>query len=249
MKIKYVFFSILLIRAFHLYPQEIYYGQNDFGKIKILNDSALIVYFIGHLMAPEWGDTCFYKRYGDTIKMSTHIKSRFIVTIDDTVLHLKSDECEPIVLKQFEKQPTKKGYEYQLLSECGAMSCYPEGIILSEFRIRNGMIIVIKDCIEYVRLKWIYGDITTKSAMIKTSVSANHLVFDKFPLLLKSDKLIPTDKKAIEQCWIDNGFYFPKMKKSKRIKRYKTVSYWLIGLTGLPHGFSFDNGIDYFLLP
>jgi hypothetical protein len=64
----------------------------------------------------------------------------------------------------------------------------------------------------------------------------NFIFLDDFPLLIKGNKLIPIDKKKNEECFINNGFYFPIIKKSKKEKNFKTIPAWTIGLQGLSCG-------------
>ena len=56
-----------------------------------------------------------------------------------------------------------------------------------------------------------------------------------FPLLIKKNKLIPIDKNKNEDCWINNGFYFPTMVRrkdslDKNVDRILVINRGIIGL-------------------
>ena len=62
------------------------------------------------------------------------------------------------------------------------------------------------------------------------------LYFHEFPLLIKGKKLVPCgNKEQLEECWINNGFYFPIMRQRRKKSEIKTISLWSIGLQGLPY--------------
>jgi hypothetical protein len=60
------------------------------------------------------------------------------------------------------------------------------------------------------------------------------VVFNEFPLLIKRNRLIPIDKEKQMQCWLDNGFFFPKMKIRKKEEKYDIINGYHIGLRNLP---------------
>jgi hypothetical protein len=65
---------------------------------------------------------------------------------------------------------------------------------------------------------------------------AEEIFLNRFPLIIKGNKLIPCgNKQQIEKFWINNGFYFPIMKKAKRNRVFETIPLWSLGLRGLPY--------------
>jgi len=60
------------------------------------------------------------------------------------------------------------------------------------------------------------------------------VIFNEFPLLVKGNRLIPIDKEKQLECWFDNGFFFPKMKLSKKNKKYDVMNGHDVGLKNLP---------------
>lgn len=67
------------------------------------------------------------------------------------------------------------------------------------------------------------------------------LFFDNFPLHISNDMLYPTDTVKNFQCWIDNGFFFPIMKRTHKKSEFNyPASYWNIGIKGLLGVFSFQ---------
>lgn len=61
------------------------------------------------------------------------------------------------------------------------------------------------------------------SIKFNTLYNSGHY-FNEFPLKIKKGKLIPISNEAQQKCWINNNYYFPVMKKSKKEKSYYTVA-------------------------
>ena len=68
--------------------------------------------------------------------------------------------------------------------------------------------------------------------------SCQYALFNEFPLVVKGDSIIPVDNEKNYQCWIDNGFFFPIMKKSyDKPWEAKDLPYQRIGLEGIKFEF------------
>ena len=60
-----------------------------------------------------------------------------------------------------------------------------------------------------------------------------HALFNEFPLVIKGDSILPVDNGKNYQCWIDNGFFFPKMVKGHgKPWEAKDIVWWRAGLEG-----------------
>lgn len=213
-----------------------YYGKGNFGRLEMLNDSTCTICFIisPNITNSQGGkltDTCSLVKSGDTLYISTRERFRFKAAENYSDDFL---EDNPTVYKLFKKS---YGDDYQLVYEGG---CYLYGkfIRFSDLDgFKNGDLIVFRNYVMYDRFIWVYGE--------DTHILIDNLVdgccLDRFPLLIKGNKLIPIDKEKNEQCWIDNGFYFPTMKRSNKTKSFDVTPRWSLGLNGLPSGFSFPS--------
>lgn len=210
-----------------------YYGKGNFGRLEMLNDSTCTICFIispniHNSQGGKLTDTCSLVKSGDTLYISTRKRFRF-----EAAENYSADSLEKY-LTTYKVYQNSYGEGYRLVNEGG---CYLYGkyIGFSDFdSFRNGDLIVVRNFIVYDRFIWVYGEDTP--ILIDNLVDACCL--NNFPLLMKGNKLIPIDKEKNEQCWIDNGFYFPTMKKSHKTKSFDTIPRWSIGLNGVPNGHS-----------
>ena len=104
--------------------------------------------------------------------------------------------------------------------------------------MKNDEIIVLKDGPYYVRLKIHTNNIEERYFAIHHNYGESFddvVYFKKFPLLKKRNSLIPINQSLNNQCWVNNGFFFPKMKLSKKNRKFKTIPRWSQGLRGLPY--------------
>lgn len=216
---------------------QIYYGRGNFGRLEILNDSSCTICFmidpnIKNSMGGKITDTCSLIQSGDTIFISTKIRHRF-----DSVkcnYHYDSFEKYPTVYKKYQNY---YGNDYRLVNE-GVCFLYGNYIGFSDFdSFKKGDIIVFRNYVMYDRIIWVYSNDT--HILIDNLVDSCCL--DNFPLFIKGNKLMPIDKEKNKQCWIDNGFYFPTMKRSSKAKSFNTIPRWSLGLNGLPNGFTLPS--------
>ena len=243
--LRLLIITLLLYIPFVIQAQPTYYGQGDFGRVEIINDSTLTVSFVC-LASSSLVDTCYYYRIGDTIWISTKIKQRFsVTTYNESQIEIKDTvSYKPIILKVYRllyKRRSSKKLSYQLIGEDVVMINEDNNrIVLNVYSpIYEGDILVIQNY-NYVRLRWNYG--TTRYAIINQHVHRfDAHVFNDFPLLVKNNKLIPLDKQKQKACWIDNGFYFPVMKLSKKKKFHDCIGWWSMGLQDLPSGFDIPS--------
>jgi hypothetical protein len=222
-----------------------YYGQNDFGKIEIINDSNCVLSF-SHVQSAGY-DTCSYKKHGDTVFISTPAKVRYRVIPSkehicaniDTSLWIYTVVRPYAIIKKYRYEDYKG--QYICVEEYAAAYDDVKGIfILNDCPIKTGDIIVVYN-FWYSRFLYIGEECNNFIIQEDYTNEMCSTFFDNFPLLIKGSKLIPIDKEKNKQCWIDNGFYFPTLKISKKRKSYKTVFFPLIGLSGLPNEKCYDG--------
>ncbi|MFA5542108.1 MAG: hypothetical protein WC984_10575 [Bacteroidales bacterium] len=228
---KVILFVFVFLYTIQVHSQ-IYYGEKDFGRIELLKDSIMTVSFAREGYE-DLIDTCYYRIKGDTMFLSSKIKKRYEVEINDKRQPI--GDGFPVLVKYYWK--TGKGYEL-VFEYLPIYDTVNEQIVFNgDFPINEGVILVIYDEINYNRMIWENG-LSKKFTIKKVKNSGlQHVFFDDFPLLVKGGKLIPIDKDKNFLSWVNNGFYFPIMKRAKKEMEYKTIGIWTIGLRGLPSGF------------
>lgn len=209
-----------------------YYGKKDFGKIEFIKDSIVTISFARANLDNQI-DTCYYRKNEDTLFLSSKLKTRYEVQINNKEQPIGLGF--PTLIKLY----WKTGKKYELMFEY--LSIYDtvnnQIVFNGDFTILNNTILVISGGYYYNRMIW-KNEESKYFTLKKIKYSGlQHVFLDNFPMLIKGNKLIPIDENKNFQCWVDNGFYFPTMKKSKKEKEYKTIGYWSIGLRGLPSGF------------
>src|SRR5574344_566674 len=229
---KNIIIILILLFSNFVFSQS-YYGKNDLGKIEFINDSTCLVSFLGFPYC-DIVDTCTYIKNNDTILLSTKLKQQCNIEYhyDESTI----GKGYPVLLKTY----IKYSNGYKLGEEVWNLiyDTLNKRIIWNN-SLNEDKLIVIRIGPYYDVRKFIkrqegtnYGGIMPIIINLNFGPSYNYLYFDNFPLLLKGNKLVPIDKEKNETCWIENGFYFPIMKRSKKVKRYRTISYWSKELRG-----------------
>jgi len=234
MKTKIFICILICLCSLNILDAQTYYGTNKLGRLEIINDSLYSASFYG-LNEIIFIDTGTYRRNGDTIWLNSIVKRPFEI-VDRSNEHSPTWNCNNYMIKQYANFKNK----YKLVQEYTAYNIYVDTInnqLICSWMPSNGSdILVIKDGFIYKRFRK-----TGKSTQFFTirilDDKMDRIYFDDFPLLIKGEKLIPIDKEKNEQCWIDNGFYFPKMKKANKEKEYNCFIIGYRGLRGLPSGF------------
>ena len=236
MKKLFVLFITVLTFTISIEAQT-YYGKNLFGRLQAINDSVVTVTFIS-FMDTRSVDTCYIRKNVDTIFLSTKAQWRNKVNIFDNVQTF-SYPCYPWdypIIKIYEYSYPDKKYKYQD-EFVGVRDSLTHSIYVEHVFYRGSYIIVYKDFFFYYRVKCSFNN--ERNFIVLESNPAYNVfqqgvVFNEFPLLVKGNKLIPIDKEKQMQCWLDNGFFFPKMKISKEIKKYHVINGHYIGVRDLP---------------
>ncbi len=209
-----------------------YYGKNSFGRIEILKDSIVTVSFAREGYE-DLVDTCYYEKNGDTLFLSSKLKKRYEVEVNDEKQPVR--EGFPVLIKYYWK--TRKGYEL-VFEYLPIYDTTNDQIVFNgDFSMTDGVILIIYNETDYSRIVWEDGESKYFTIKKERYSGLQHVFFDDFPLLVKGKRLIPIDKASNFQCWVENGFYFPTMKQSKKDKKYNTIGAWSAGLRGLPSGY------------
>lgn len=218
---------------------QIYYGEKSFGQVQIINDSVCTISFLYGFWYEI--DTCFIRKSEDTIFISSKESWRCKVNIynEDRIGTLGKDIDvigDIIIVKQYDYSFPNKKYKY--------VGEYP-GIydsIKKTYILRRGSfswgnyLLVYKDIFFYFRIKCVIDSCYNNYVGLELNPRKYNgkLIFNEFPLLVKGNKLVPIDKEKQAQCWLDNGFLFPKMTISDKRKKYNVINANYIGLRNLP---------------
>ncbi len=226
-----------------VFPQT-YYGKNDFGKLEFINDSMYVASFYSD-NAMIFYDTGTYYKIEDTLFLNSKVKTAFVLEKISREEGYKMEDGNGLHynIKFFSRPPELHG-EYQMDIECvGCCILYDD--INKEFKCPVSFcddIIVIFDGAIYKRFL-AKGDHHYGEYKIKiTDDKMDRIYLDNFPLQIKKNKLIPIDKNKNEDCWINNGFYFPIMtRKSKDYepdpRHNKTIRVVFRGIIGFYPGY------------
>lgn len=210
---------------------QIYFGKNSFGKMEFVNDSVVFLDFIDN-NGVIFHSKAYYCNSHDTVFLSTEIKQHFEVIFSEDEIPINPGG-RPILTKKYSKLNGKITF---MNEDCfGYYDPITKDYVFNNFGVENGDILVIRFGIFYERLEITTQKESEKYFIIKDYGNLDNVIFlNDFPLLRKGNCLIPINAYLNEKCWIDNGFFFPKMKKSKKNRDYQTLAIWTLGLRDLP---------------
>lgn len=235
---KYVLLIFIFLNIAIGAKAQVYYGEKGLGKLELLNDSVFTISFWGDIgmtgLIPSV-DTGYYRKDGKILYLSSKEKKPFELIVSEKKERILENTGYPVLTKKYIKNYQTKKNELAHESCREIFDTLNHQIVYNDFYVRNDEILVIKIFGYYqYRLKWKGKE--AKHFIIKFlhSKAQRTLSFEKFPLVIKGNKLLPKDKEKNEQCWIDNGFHFPVMRESKKEKEYETIARWSLGLRGLP---------------
>mgnify|MGYP000906758996 CR=1 FL=1 len=237
-KNKIIIVAILTTMSF-LCSGQVYYGKGKFGKIEFVNDSVALLSFI-NMNDKIISTQVYYSGHNDTIFMSTKVEEPFNVFFSKTKIPINTGGWCVLTKNYIMLSQLKLGIEGCF----GYYDTITKNVVFNDFFVKNGDILVFKDGPFYVRLKIHTNNYEERYFSIHPNGSSEDVIYlKKFPLLKKGNCLIPISKTLNYQCWVDNGFYFPKMKISKKDQEYKTIPIWSLGLRGLPYWNNLENGV------
>ncbi|HOR60476.1 MAG TPA: hypothetical protein PK124_04425 [Bacteroidales bacterium] len=209
-----------------------YFGKDRFGKLEFANDSILYMEFI-NTNGKNHRVEAYYYENDDTIFISTKLKSKAELQFSDAEIRT-SPGGFPVLIKSYIELNNKL-----TLGDEGCFGYYDtvaNQIIVNNLFVKNGEILVFKDGPFYCRIKVITDKSIERYFTINTFGGFDDVIcLQNFPVLKKHHTIIPLSPKLNEKCWLENGFYFPKMKLSAKDKTFFTIPRWSIGLMGLPY--------------
>lgn len=212
---------------------QVFFGVNGLGRLELVNDSIYTVSFIIDSGEPIVNSGVYYVN-GDTVFISSNIPIPYHICVldEDTMI---TGNCTLV------KVYRKIGNSFSLIEGCyGVFETANKKLFIKNVFLKSEDIIVFKDGPFYKRLK-IKNDLDYSKMLVIDFLNLGNgfeevLTFNRFPLLVKGKKLIPCGSdEVIEDCWIYNGFYFPKMKRRKKDIKYQTLGLWSLGIRGLPY--------------
>lgn len=197
-----------------------YYAANGSGEMELLNDSTYIISFYGY-NGIDYYDTGYYYCKDDNIIITSWIHNwSTIMEGFDTITCCRSNENLYVIRKyrclsgqyqlMYEKIVNKVYDEdgYDVIS-LGIDRWFPEDIIIV-YDNNN----VWRRC--SIGKKIDYGELFIKLIPSKKELPGR-IYFNHFCLQKKGDRLIPRSGTQQFDCWVINGFVFPKMQKKRRV--------------------------------
>ncbi|HPU47547.1 MAG TPA: hypothetical protein PLQ91_08000 [Bacteroidales bacterium] len=220
-KISFILFLNVMI--INLSSQSLYFGKNRFGRLELINDSIGIICL--NSFQTKIIDTIYYRKTNDTMWISTKIKEIYSTIVSDSAIPVL--DGSPVIIKRYKKFDDKT---YILTQQF----VLPFDSINQQIVFNN-----MQPPLEYGEIlyfcEWPSSKFLVKEPYLSVigakyfSIKFNTLYnsghyFNEFPLKIKKGKLIPISNEAQQKCWINNNYYFPVMKKSKKEKSYYTVA-------------------------
>lgn len=210
---------------------QVYYGDNKFGKIQFINDSTIDIHFI-HRPFCMIRDTGIVERNGDTLFVTTKETWKY------KLVDIKKEECHvknsiPTICKIYWTYKNEHEFEQEIVAE---KDLEKNLIYVNYFTLPVNYILILNNYGMYSRTKIHIPNDEYCCLIFKynnTTINNNLCVFDRFPLIKRGNRLIPINDTFQEQCWLDNGFFFPKMKISKK-KKYYVINDYSVGLQNMP---------------
>jgi hypothetical protein len=241
-KNKILTICILIISLGEMFGQ-IYYGKQKFGKIKIIGDSIAIPYFLKTPYRSFSDDTCIISRNADTLFLTTKVTWLYKVhlypyaIVKQNIGYLTSAVlyvCSPYEPNNWVNS-SMAGW-YDSINKMHYIDCfynldenYVHMIVLSRGERHSRAAFYIKESNFYYTIG------LEENPLYKEGSTG--VVLDHFPLLKKGNRLIPCSELKQAQCWVDNGFFFPTMKRGTNPYRsYKWKATKNRGLQDLPYG-------------
>lgn len=230
MNFKITILGVFIMSCSMILLGQKYYGQNGYGMLELIDDTTAITSFTGGLgidFTIHKKEKCFIRKVKDTLFLSTFERWRYIGYVDSAVCYDKN-QCFPILYKLFNYNHQYKKYDF-LYEGIGWNDISTGYIYIQDVDLFQGdYLIIIKKYNKYERIPLSYiENFDNPAILISTNLKfRGDLVFDEFPLLIKGNKLIPINYNKQIQCWKENGFVFPKMKKQNKLKSYKTYLYY-----------------------
>ena len=233
---KKVFILTICIIFSSIIFAQTYNGKNDLGKLEIINDSIYVASFYNY-NEMKFYDTGTYHKIGDTLFLNSEVKLPFVLEEVSKEEGYETESGNDLyhVIKFFSKTQ-KMPNRYIMIHELAGYCIFYDSMnneLKCQMPLDDGNIVVIYDGI-YKRFK-VKGNYKYYKIKIMDDNKMDRIYLDNFPLLIKKNKLIPIDKNKNEDCWVNNGFYFPTMVRrkdslDKNVDRILVINRGIIGL-------------------
>ena len=222
---KILFILFINVMIINLYGQSLYFGVKKFGRLELINDSIGTICLNSFYPGKKIIDTIYYRKTNDTMWISTKIKEIYSTIVSDSAIPIL--DGSPVIIKRYKKFDDKT---YILTQQF----VLPFDNINKQIVFNN-----MQPPLEYGEIlyfcEWPSSKFLVKEPYLSVigakyfTIKFNTLYnighyFNEFPLKIKKGKLIPISNEAQQKCWINNNYYFPVMKKSKKEKSYYTVA-------------------------
>lgn len=197
-----------------------YYAANGSGEMELLNDSTYIISFYGY-NGIDYYDTGYYFCNNDNVIITSwkHNWSTIMDEFDTTTCCPSNDDLYVI-----RKYRCISG-QYQLMNEKIVNKVYAvddyDVISLGIDRWFPEDIIIVYDNNNVWRRCSIGKNIDCGELFIKLipskKESPGRIYLNHFCLQKKGNQLVPMSGTQQFDCWVINGFVFPKMQKKRRV--------------------------------
>ena len=217
-----------------------YYGKNNLGWLRFINDSTAVADFLGLPYNPLNKDTCKVSSIGDTLFLTTKATWLYKVYLytepveKHNIEYLESANLYTQSLIPHEWCDATMAGWYDSVHKMHYIECF------YVFQKNYFYIVVLSHLEKYSRVAF-YSEKT--SCYLTIGIEQNPLyydgwtgiILDHFPLLVKGNRLVPCCDLKQVQCWVDNGFFFPIMKKGQPGKSFVRIPSKYRGMQNLPY--------------
>lgn len=218
--------------------KKIFYGTDSLGELIVINDSEYVMSFYFNTYDNALYDTGTYVIIGDTMLLYSKVRRGYVHIKDDVSIYDFWNEYHAY-LYRFEKgRYVRKKYFPVNAFGNDYYNKHFDFHLCSE--IKTGDIIVFEEKSPFLFRRFLIDTFTLDGQSLSLlrfiDTKADRLYFDAFPLLLKKDSIIPIDSEKNFRCWVENGFYFPTMKRehtSKKKIKFKRILLSERGIQGL----------------
>lgn len=167
---------------------------------------------------------------GDTTFLNSHRPSRIawsVISESEANEILKRQLGRPVIVKLFTPNHHSYNPDYYLSAEMVLiMDTQNYQIVYPERLIGDDYIIVVKDY-GYVRTFVPRAACPSENERLLLDLKGDHsmttprtqCLFNAFPVRITNDSIIPLDEKKNFDCWIENGFRFPPMRRKSEMQQ------------------------------
>lgn len=209
-----------------------YYANDERGELEFINDTQYVISFYS-LANLIFYDTGYYTKDNDTFFLTSNKQFCYSISSVFDTSELEEYEQSSFLIKYFVNWPEGKTRKGETIVRKGFRN-KERDILFSSTWFTIGEVFVVYDNWIYRRFKvskefirdYTPGQRTVSNYwLIIERDKMDRIYLNRFPLLIRGEKLIPIDKDSIYSCYLLNGFIFPTMDTKSRQLRKRCVLY------------------------